>query len=494
MSKMPPTQFPRKLEPLFVSARYKVVHGGRGGGKSWAFARALLLKGMQRKMRILCTREVQKSIKDSVHRLISDQIKLLGLENVYEVLATEIRNKKNGSEFIFAGLGEMTVDSIKSYEGCDVVWVEEGQTIRDRSWQILIPTIRKETFNRRKYNELREMAETDPDACMEVIEDAFGFDEAPRIFDDLKNGLSTEEVKSLASDPSEIWVSFNPELDSDSTYERFITNTPGDAIVIEMNWRDNPWFNRTMDRERRDAKKNDPKNYDWIWEGKTKPAVEGAIFYEELQAMIKEGRIRNVPYDPMLRVHIVVDLGFGHAMCIALVQVCGPAINVIWYKEFFNEKLSDMAATLKTSFPKYNWGKVWLPYADGFSKSRNGQDSAYQIFKAAGFLPCTKEEVSAITGKEQGITITKERFSRFYWDKENCADLIEAARRYRRSINKVTLVAGAPLNDQYADGGDTIRYIGINANSMDNAIDDIGMPDPSMVADYHTPLDEAVGY
>lgn len=489
---MEPTEFPKVFIPkLFAPARYKVAYGGRGGSKSWAFARALLLLGLRRKMRILCTREVQKSIAHSVHSLLKDQITLLKLEKKYTVLENVIRGS-NGTEFIFAGLSEMTVDSIKSYEGCDVVWVEEGQTIRDRSWKILIPTIRKETFNRKKYQQLRALVDSDPDRVMEIIEELFGFDDAPAIFDELRTGKRTQEVVSLASDPSEIWVSMNPELESDPTYQRFILKTPTGTVLFPVNWRDNPWFNRTMNKERLDCKKDTPKDYDWIWEGKCKAAVEGAIFFDELQEMIATGRIRNVPYDPMLKVHVVLDLGFGHAMCIALVQVMGPEIRVIWYKEFFNTKLSLMAWELKNTF-KYNWGSVWLPRADGFSKSPRGQDSAYEIFTKSGFHCKEKHEVSNVTSKEQGITVTRERFSRFYWDKENCADLKEAARRYRRSINKITLVAGAPLNDAFADGGDTIRYIAINANQMDNNEVVAPLPDPAYVATYEA-LDEAVGY
>src|SRR5690606_19695553 len=162
-------EFPSKLKPLFQPYRYKVAYGGRGATKSWGFARALLIQGAQRKLRILCTREVQKSIKDSVHSLLSDQIQAMGLGHIYQVLQTEIRGV-NGTEFLFAGLSTQTVESIKSYEGVDICWVEEARAVSKRSWSILIPTIRKEG--------------------------------------------------------SEIWVSFNPELDTDETYVRFVVNPP----------------------------------------------------------------------------------------------------------------------------------------------------------------------------------------------------------------------------------------------------------------------------
>src|ERR1044071_7265639 len=119
-------QFPDKLEFLFRPCRFKVVRGGRGSGKSWGFARALLLLAARQPLRVLCTREIQNSIKDSVHRLLSDQISALGLQSLYEIQNDQIIGP-NGSLFLFSGLHQQTVDSIKSFEGVDIVWVEEAQ-------------------------------------------------------------------------------------------------------------------------------------------------------------------------------------------------------------------------------------------------------------------------------------------------------------------------------------------------------------------------------
>ena len=124
----PDLEFPAKLRFLFEPHRFKVAYGGRGGAKSWAFARALLVLGSMTRLRILCTREVQKSIKDSVKRLLDDQIEAMGMQRMYESLETEIRGV-NGTEFFFAGLQQHTVDSIKSFEGADLCWIEESQTV-----------------------------------------------------------------------------------------------------------------------------------------------------------------------------------------------------------------------------------------------------------------------------------------------------------------------------------------------------------------------------
>lgn len=125
-------EFPVKLRGLFEPRRFKVLYGGRGGAKSWSVAMALLVLGSNRPLRILCAREVQKSMRDSVHRLLSDQIAALGLGGFYDVLDTEIRGA-NGTLILFAGLQSHTVDSIKSYEAIDIVWVEEAQSVSARS-------------------------------------------------------------------------------------------------------------------------------------------------------------------------------------------------------------------------------------------------------------------------------------------------------------------------------------------------------------------------
>src|SRR6185437_1536285 len=136
-------QFPEKLQPLFEPAPYKILRGGRGGGKSWGVARALLIEGLRRPLRILCTRETQKSIRDSVHKLLVDQIARLGLAAHYGIQQVQITGA-NGTEFVFAGLSDQTAASIKSFEGADIVWEEEAQVVTNISWTILIPTIRKE--------------------------------------------------------------------------------------------------------------------------------------------------------------------------------------------------------------------------------------------------------------------------------------------------------------------------------------------------------------
>ena len=401
---MTTAEFPKKLRNLFQPFRYKVCHGGRGSGKSWGFARALLIQGAQQPLRIGCFREVQKSIKDSVHKLLADQIQALGLGWFYEVLETTIRGR-NGSEFVFAGLAAHTVDSIKSYEGLDRAWIEEGQSVSKRSWDVLIPTIRKSG--------------------------------------------------------SEIWVSLNPELETDETYQRFIANPPPNSWVEAVNYHHNPWFSNELEIERQHCQLTAPKDYDNIWLGKCKPAVSGAIYYDEVAAAEEEGRICHVPYDPMLKVHVVFDLGWNDAMAISLVQRGVSDIRVIEYIEDSHKTLDHYSALLRSK--NLNWGKMYLPH-DGRHKDFKTGKSAQEIMAAMGW----DVEITPNMSVEDGIRITRMTFPRMYFDKTKCERLIQCLKRYRRAINQQTQEAGGPLHDEWSHGADDTRYVAINAENMTN--------------------------
>lgn len=397
-------KFPKKLRFLFKPYRYKVAHGGRGSAKSWSFARALLLQGTTKTMRVLCAREVQLSIKQSVHKLLKDQIELLGLSSFYEVLETEIRGI-NGTEFSFAGLSKQTVDSIKSFEGVDIVWVEEGQSVSKKSWDVLIPTIRKQG--------------------------------------------------------SEIWISMNPELETDETYQRFIANPPPNSCVVQVNYHDNPWFSEELEAERLHCQLTAPKDYDNIWLGKCKPAVSGAIYYDEVAAAEEGGRITNVPYDPLLKVHVVFDLGWNDAMAISLVQKGTADLRIIEYIEDSHKTLDHYSALLKGR--NLNWGKLYLPH-DGRNKDFKTGKSAEEIMQALGWDVAITPNMSV----EDGIRLTRMTFPRMYFDKTKTERLVQCAKRYRRSINQQTNEPGAPMHDEWSHGADCLRYVAVNAEQMTN--------------------------
>lgn len=212
---------PSAFAPLFKPYRYKCFWGGRGKAVSWSFARALLIKGAERTLRVLCTRELQTSIKDSVHRLLQDQVTNLGLGGVYHVTDRELRSKINDTLFIFKGL-RYNVEEIRSMEGVDIVWVAEAQKCSETSWKILVPTIRK--------------------------------------------------------DDSEIWVDFNTGLETDPTYQRMIVNPPPRSYVKKVSYRDNPFFPDVLREEMEYDRRVDPEAAANTWDGELAVARPGAIF------------------------------------------------------------------------------------------------------------------------------------------------------------------------------------------------------------------------
>lgn len=217
--------FPEKLQRLFRPARYKVFYGGRGGAKSWGIARALVLIAASSKKTIVCAREVQNTMRDSVHKLLRNQIEALGLSPWFKITENSIRSSA-GSEFVFKGLRVDGAQGLKSSEAIDICWIEEAQNVSQASWETLIPTIR--------------------------------------------------------SDDSEIWISFNPDEESDPTYQRFVVKPPPEAVVVEINYDDNPWFPDVLRREMEYCRSVDFDAYMHIWRGKPRKISAAAIFADRV--------------------------------------------------------------------------------------------------------------------------------------------------------------------------------------------------------------------
>ena len=205
---------------LFKPHRYKVYYGGRGSSKSWSIARAIAYLGCMRPLRVLCAREIQRSISDSVHKLLKEQIEEIGMSRYYDITRDVIRGT-NGTEIIFKGL-RSNAQEIKSTEGIDICWVEEAQAVSAESWDVLIPTIRKPN--------------------------------------------------------SEIWLTFNPLDESDPTFQRFVLNAPDDALVRKVNYDENPYFPEVLKREMEWLKARDYESYLHIWEGEVRKHSNAVIF------------------------------------------------------------------------------------------------------------------------------------------------------------------------------------------------------------------------
>lgn len=403
-----PVNIPAALQPLFSPARYKFVRGGRGSGKSWGVARALLVQAASTPHRVLCAREVQVSIKQSVHQLLSDQIEALGLGGFFEVMANDIRGR-NGSSFAFRGLSDLTADSIKSFEGCTRVWLEEAQTISARSWRILSPTIR--------------------------------------------------------TAGSEIWATYNPELETDETHQRAVVRPHPETVSIEMNWADNPWFPIELEKERQHALATmTPEDYAHVWEGHCRPAVEGAIYAGEMAKVLSEKRIARVPHDPMLKTHAVWDLGWNDSMAIILVQRAASELRVIDYIEDSHRALPEYVTELQAK--PYTWGNDWLPH-DGYATRHQTGKADNEVLEALGRFPQMTPGVEV----EQGIRTARLVFPRVWFnDTPEVGRLIECLKRYRRNVSATTGEAGTPRHDEFSHGADAFRYLALVADQLTNAV------------------------
>lgn len=245
-------QVPEKLIPAFQQwYRYVVLHGGRAGTKSWAVAGHLATKAAFSKTRILCTREMQNSIRDSVYRLLVDRINGLELNSFFDIQKDSIYGVY-GSEFIFKGLHH-NISEIKSLEGIDIVWVEEAEKVLQTSWDILIPTIRKEK--------------------------------------------------------SQFFITFNPEDEKAAAYQMFVVNPPPpESMVIEISYLDNPWFPEVLRKEMEYCKRVDPEKYEHVWLGKTKRYSEAVIF--------KRVRVEDFITPSDVQLYFGMDFGFSQDPCV----------------------------------------------------------------------------------------------------------------------------------------------------------------------------------
>lgn len=387
-----PAEFPAKLAFLFQPARYKVAFGGRAGTKSWGFARALLLQASERPLKILCAREYQNSIRDSVHALLKLQVDALGLGDVYQVQQNDIRGK-NGTSFIFRGIAN-NPQEIKSMEGIDIAWVEEAQKVSDNSWEILIPTIRKSG--------------------------------------------------------SEIWISFNPRHETDPTWVRFVKRRPPGAVVQKVGWRDNPWLTAEMIAEKEYLKRIDPDSYEYVWEGGFEVVRQGAYYHRLLREAEDAGRICSVPYDPAVPVHTSWDIGVDDETVIWFWQALpGGELHVIDYLDGRDEGIEYYLGEMDRR--KYLWGTDYVPHDFQARNFAAGGRSAAHIAKNHG----RNLHVVRRMNPNDRVQATRLIIPKCWFDKAKCDRGLEALRNYRREYDDDRQTyKNQPVHDWASHGAD----------------------------------------
>lgn len=372
--------------------------GGRGSAKSQSIARALLIQGAQEKHKVLCAREIQRSIGESVHSLLVEQIEQLGLQGFYTVQKANIYGK-NGTEFLFAGL-RTNISNIKSIPNITRAWVEEAQTISKASMSVLIPTVR-----------------------------------APN---------------------SEIWMSFNPELEDDYIFQEFVLNPPDGAMVVNMNWRDNKWFPDVLRQEMESLKRKNEEEYQHVWEGKPKQAIEGAIFAKEVTKAAMENRITLVPVQAGVPVHTFWDLGMSDNTAIWFVQIVGMEYRMLDYYEASGERFSHYIEVLAER--GYKYGEHCLPHDADHEQLAASATIRQQLQNALRDNPALGQSVRTvprIPKKALAIESARAIFQQCFFDKNKTADGLNCLRRYAFANDPETgRVSKEPRHDAYSHGAD----------------------------------------
>ena len=393
---------PEAFAGLFEPHRYKVFYGGRGGGKSRSFARALLIIGTQRPVRVLCAREIQLSIRDSVKRLLDDEVARLGLGGFYRSTDTELRGR-NGSLFIFAGL-RSSPEKIKSYEGLTHCWIEEAETVSRRSLDLVAPTMR-----------------------------------APG---------------------SEIWLSFNPDRVSAPVWQMFVVRQPPPgSLVRKVGWRDNPWFPEELRREMEHCRAEDPARWAHVWEGEPKLVAEGSYYGRLLSRADEEGRLGRVPVEPGLLVHTAWDLGVGDSTAVWFFQHLPAGRMGEWrfvdFYEASGEGLAHYAEVLARR--GYRYGSHIAPHDIAVRELGSGR-SRIESARALGL----NFEVAPRLPVADGIEAARQVLETAWFDRERCGRGLECLWAYQREFDETrACFREAPLHDWTSHGADAFRYAAV---------------------------------
>ena len=404
--------FHPKHKVLFAPTRYKVLYGSRAGLKSWAAARALLLLGARRKLRILCAREFQQSIKESVHELLSSQIEALNLSAWYEIQRDLIRGKAgtsaDGTEFIFIGL-HLNTSKVKSYEDVDICWIEEADSVTDASWMDLLPTIRKPSGG--------------------------PFDAG-----------------------AEIWVTFNPRLETDATYQRFIVHPPTDSVAVKTTYKDNPYLSAGIKQEIEDLKRKNFDQYLHVWEGFCKQTLEGAVYADELRdaSTAIPCRICKVPYDHAIPVNTYWDLGRSDHTSIWFVQQAGYEYHLI---DFYEDRLKHIDHYIKVMQDRsYIYDTIWLPH-DAKAKQLGSRMTIEEQVRAK--FPNSVRIVPRASIADK-INAARTVFANCWFDSERTSVGVQHLRHYTYDVDEQTKqFSDKPLHDEHSDAGSAFEYFGL---------------------------------
>lgn len=397
-------ELPPKLIPVFAGeADVRGSFGGRGSAKTRSFAkmtavRALMWDQAGDEGIILCARQFMNSLDDSSMEEIKAAIRSEEwLLSQFDIGEKYIRTKSGRIAYKFVGL-DRHLDSIKSKARIKLCWVDEAEPVTDEAWTKLIPTLREED--------------------------------------------------------SELWVTWNPESKRSATHRRFREGRPDKRIkIVELNWRDNPWFPKVLQRTKERDKLDRPELYDHIWEGAFATVFRGAYYAREMIAARDQGRITSVPVDPLLPTHTAWDLGIGDSTAIWFFQIAAGQIRIVDYYENNGHALAHYTELLKAK--GYTYGDDWVPH-DAKVKELGTGRTRVETLQALGRKP----RLVPMSSIEDGINAARETLPRCWFDATKTEYGLDVLRQYRTEFDEDDNVFhNRPKHDWTSHGADAFRYL-----------------------------------
>lgn len=438
---------PDALLPLIQPKRYKAAHGGRGGAKSHFFAEQLVLRCFSKKTRVACIREVQATIKDSVRQLIVDKISKLGLDDYFDCLETEIRGIRGaaiGSLIVFKGMQTYNAHNIKSLEDFDIAWVEEAQTFSATSLRLLRPTIRKEG--------------------------------------------------------SEIWFSWNPRYHTDPVDAFFRgSKMREDAIVVEVNWFDNPWFPDILMKEKDQDYEDDPEMAEHVWGGGYEIISEAAYYAKHIAALEREGRVGHFPHIVHSPVYTGWDLGVDDYTAIWFFQIyhinLQPRVRIIDYYEASNMGADEIVTNALPEYTRdiqsrveiqmelerdgsFEYQRHYLPHDVGMREWGAGAKTRVQTLNSLGFSIDSMHRGVAQKPQER-VNASRRLLPICEFNQTKRVMLgLSRLRRYSRKKNEALGTYLGPLHDENSHGADAFGEFAINCGVFDQIAPEPELPAP----------------
>lgn len=404
MGKKAELTIPEPFKELFQPSqawRHIVFYGGRSSGKSTQVATSIVVRGAQSRIRVLCTRETQNSIGESVHKLLSDLIAKYDFLNTWEVQKEIIRNRVTGSEIYFKGLHNNS-QTIKSFEGVDICWVEEAQSVSTESIDTLVPTIRKK-------------------------------------------GSSI------------IWT-FNPLTENDPVWER-IVKTPSERTYIRKVNSDEieELLSEEVILEREGMREANPELFEHVWLGNPLTSKTGSVFGKQLAQAREDGRITKVPYDASAPVYTAWDLGIGDATAIWFFQAVGKEIRFIDHYENSGEDLGHYLGVLNAK--PYRYQTHFLPH-DARQRELQTNMTRVEFFEKNGFSNVEVLRPTNYTlGADDINLVARPKLSMCWFDEEKCQRGLECLRAYHYEFDeKNNLLTSRPRHDWSSHSASAFIY------------------------------------